>query len=325
MAENTVAILGTGIMGSGMARNLLAAGIEVRAWNRSREKAEPLAENGATVVDTPTEATNGADFVLTMLADAGVTEEVVGGDGVLSSLADGGVWLQTATVGAEGNGRLTKMAEDRGLPYVDAPVLGARQPAEQGQLVVLASGPDDVRDKCGPVFDAIGAKTLWLGEAGAGSRLKLVVNNWIVGLLGTLAETISLARATGVDPVELSWRPSRAGRSACSLRPNKGAVDDRGRLPDELLHEAGPQRRRSRAGSRERRGPAPGVRRSGCRPLRPGNRSRVMEKRTWPRSSRRSSPTTVENWCRNTWNIPLIYFVRAIAEKRLAPNGDTYY
>ena len=135
-----------------------------------------------------------------MLADADVTEEVVGGDGVLSGLADGGVWLQTATVGAEGNGRLAKMAEDRGVPYVDAPVLGTRQPAEQGQLVVLASGPDDVRDKCGPVFEAVGAKTLWLGEAGAGSRLKLVVNNWIVGLLGALAETISLARATGVDP-----------------------------------------------------------------------------------------------------------------------------
>jgi 3-hydroxyisobutyrate dehydrogenase len=200
MADNIVAVLGTGIMGSGIARNLLANGIEVRAWNRSREKAEPLAEDGATVVDTPAEAANGADFLLTMLADADVTEEVVGEDGVLSSLADGGVWLQTATVGAAGNERLAEIAQDLNVPYVDAPVLGTKQPAEQGQLVVLASGPEDVREKCDPVFDAVGTKTLWLGEAGAGSRLKLVVNNWIVGLLGTLAETISLARATGVDP-----------------------------------------------------------------------------------------------------------------------------
>ena len=200
MAENTVAVLGTGIMGSGMARNLLAAGIEVRAWNRSREKAEPLAEDGATVVDSPAEATDGADFVLTMLADADVTEEVVGEDGALSGMKNGGVWLQTATVGAAGNERLAKIADEQGVSYVDAPVLGTRQPAEQGQLVVLASGPEDVREKCGPVFEAVGAKTLWLGEAGAGSRLKLVVNNWIVGLLGALAETISLARATGVDP-----------------------------------------------------------------------------------------------------------------------------
>ncbi|MDQ4105654.1 MAG: NAD-binding protein, partial [Actinomycetota bacterium] len=86
------------------------------------------------------------------------------------------------------------------VPYVDAPVLGTKQPAEQGQLVVLASGPDEARKKCEPVFDAIGSKTLWLGEAGAGTRLKLVVNNWILGLLGALAETTSLARATGVDP-----------------------------------------------------------------------------------------------------------------------------
>ena len=200
MADNVVAVLGTGIMGSGMARNLLAAGMEVRAWNRSREKAEPLAEVGATVVDSPAEAADGADFVLTMLADADVTGEVVGENGALSGMKDGGVWVQTATVGAAGNERLARIAEEQGVPYVDAPVLGTRQPAEQGQLVVLASGPEDVREKCEPVFEAVGAKTLWLGEAGAGSRLKLVVNNWIVGLLGALAETISLARATGVDP-----------------------------------------------------------------------------------------------------------------------------
>lgn len=200
MADNaTVAVLGTGIMGAGMARNLLSAGMEVRAWNRSREKAEPLAKDGATVVDSPSEATNGAIFVLTMLSDADAVADVVN-DGVLSGLADGGVWIQTSTVGVEGNERLAEISEKQGVPYVDAPVLGTKQPAEQGQLIVLASGPDEAREKCGPVFDAIGSKTLWLGETGAGTRLKLVVNNWIIGLLGTLAETISLARATGVDP-----------------------------------------------------------------------------------------------------------------------------
>lgn len=200
MADNaTVAVLGTGIMGSGMARNLLSAGMEVRAWNRSREKAEPLTDDGATVVDSAAEAADGADFVLTMLSDAEAVAEVVD-DGVLSRLADGGGWIQTSTVGVEGNGRLAEIAEKHGVPYVDAPVLGTKQPAEQGQLIVLASGPDEAREKCQPVFDAIGSKTLWLGEAGAGSRLKLVVNNWILGLLATLAETISLARATGVDP-----------------------------------------------------------------------------------------------------------------------------
>ena len=197
--DSTVAVLGTGIMGAAMARNLLKTGMDVRVWNRSREKAEPLAQDGATVADTPTEAAEGADFLLTMLSEAGAIEESVQGD-VLRSLADGGVWIQTSTVGAEGNERLAALAREHGTPYVDAPVLGTKGPAEGGQLIVLSSGPEEVRAKCEPVFEAVGSKTVWLGEAGEGSRLKLVVNNWIVGLLGVLAETLALARATGVDP-----------------------------------------------------------------------------------------------------------------------------
>ena len=200
MAESTkVAILGTGIMGAAMARNLLAEGLEVRAWNRSREKAEPLGEDGAEVADSPADAARGADFLLTMLADADVVEEAVAGD-VLPALAEGGVWLQMSTVGEDGTRRLAETANEHGVDFVDAPVLGTRQPAEQGQLVVLASGPDEAREKSQPVFEAVGNKIVWLGEAGGGSRLKLVINNWIVGLLGVLAETVALAEAIGVDP-----------------------------------------------------------------------------------------------------------------------------
>jgi len=100
----------------------------------------------------------------------------------------------------EGSARLTKMASKHRVAYVDAPVLGTRQPAEQGQLIVLASGPEGVRERCAPLLDAIGSTTLWLGEAGAGTRLKLVVNNWIVGLVGVLAETVAFARGIGVEP-----------------------------------------------------------------------------------------------------------------------------
>jgi 3-hydroxyisobutyrate dehydrogenase len=200
MADGTkVAVLGTGIMGYAMARNLLSDGMEVRAWNRSRAKAEPLAEDGAEVADSPADAARGADFLLTMLSDTDAIEEAVGGD-VLSGLAEGGVWLQMSTVGEEGNARLSEMARESGVPYVDAPVLGTKQPAEQGQLVVLASGPEEVRERSEPIFDAVGSKTVWIGEAGAGSRLKLVVNNWIVGLLGVLAETVAFSKTIGVDP-----------------------------------------------------------------------------------------------------------------------------
>ena len=202
MADNTtVAILGTGIMGAAMARNLLSAGMEVRAWNRSREKAEPLEKDGAEVVDDPKDAARDADFILTMLADADVVEEAVRG-GVLSVLAEDGVWLQMSTVGEDGNERLLRLAAESGVAYVDAPVLGTKQPAEQGQLIVLASGPEEVRERSEKIFGAVGSKTVWLGEAGEGSRLKLVVNNWIVGLLGVLAETVAFAEATGVDPAK---------------------------------------------------------------------------------------------------------------------------
>jgi 3-hydroxyisobutyrate dehydrogenase len=197
----TVAVLGTGIMGAAMARNLLKAGILVRAWNRSREKAESLAQDGAEVADTPAGAAENADFLLTMLPDADVIEEVIG-DGVLPALAESGVWLQMSTVGEEGNEQLARLAAQAGVAYVDAPVLGTKGPAEEGQLVVLASGPEEVRERCETVFGAVSGKTVWLGEAGEGSRLKLVLNNWIVGLLGVLAETVAFARATGVDPMK---------------------------------------------------------------------------------------------------------------------------
>ena len=199
--DNAIAVLGTGIMGAAMARNLLSAGMEVRVWNRSREKAEPLADDGATVSDSLAEAAEGAGFVLTMLADADAVAEAAGGEnGALSALPEDGVWLQTSTVGLEGQEKLAGIADEHGVYYVDAPVLGTKEPAEQGQLIVLASGPEEVRERCQPVFDAVGSKTLWLGPAGAGSHLKLVTNNWIVGLLGALAETISFAEALGVDP-----------------------------------------------------------------------------------------------------------------------------
>ena len=120
MSENvTVAVLGTGIMGAAMARNLLAAGMEVRVWNRTREKAESLAGDGAAVAASPAEATKGAEFVITMLSDTVAVEDAVG---------------------MEGSARLAEMASQHGVAYVDAPVLGTRQPAEQGQLIVLASG-----------------------------------------------------------------------------------------------------------------------------------------------------------------------------------------
>jgi len=192
----TIAFLGTGIMGLPMAANLADAGFEVRAWNRTRAKAEPLAAHGAQVVDSPRGAVAGADIVVTMLADG------PGVDGVIADagLESGQVWLQMSTVGVEWTATLAAVAEKAGVVFVDAPVMGTKQPAEQGTLLVLASGPDEVRDVAAPVFDVVGARTLWLGEAGAGSKIKLVVNSWVLTLVNGTAEAIGLAGVLGLDP-----------------------------------------------------------------------------------------------------------------------------
>jgi 3-hydroxyisobutyrate dehydrogenase len=194
-SKDTVAVLGTGIMGAPMARNLLAAGFPVRAWNRTAEKAAPLADAGAAVAGTAAEAGAGAQIVLTMLSDA---------DAVLDSAEDAldgaEVWVQMSTVGLDGTERCAALASERGAAFVDAPVLGSRQPAEEGKLTVLASGPDGLRDRVDPLFDAVGARTWWVGEAGSGQRLKLVANTWVMGVVQALAETLQLAEGLGVPP-----------------------------------------------------------------------------------------------------------------------------
>jgi 3-hydroxyisobutyrate dehydrogenase len=193
----TVALLGTGIMGTGMTRNIAKAGIPIRVWNRSREKAEPLADV-ATVAESVAEAVEGAHVVITTLWDTdSVAETIEMGRG---NFADGAVWVQQSTVGVEGCDRLARLAEDLGLTFVDAPVLGTRKPALDGALVVLASGPDSVRDLVQPVFDAIGSRTVWVGEAGGGSRLKLTANAWVGTVLEGIADSMALTRDLGLDP-----------------------------------------------------------------------------------------------------------------------------
>jgi 3-hydroxyisobutyrate dehydrogenase len=186
-------------MGAPMARRLREAGLNVQVWNRTREKAEPLEDTGATVAKTPAEAASGAGIVLTMLADDHATLAVMEGEkGALGEMAPGSVWLQMGTIGLEATRQASELAADAGVELVDAPVLGTRQPAEEGELLVLASGPDGALDRCETVFSAVGSQTLRLGEAGAGSRMKLVINGWLVGILGTLADSLALAESLGV-------------------------------------------------------------------------------------------------------------------------------
>ncbi len=195
-----VAILGTGIMGSAMARRLTGAGHAVRAWSRPLADADALRADGAAVCVTAREAARSVDAVITMAPDARAIESFAGGrDGFLSALRTDAVWVQCSTVGLDGTERLARFARDAGVAFVDAPVLGTREPAERGELVVFASGPENAIDRCDPLFNAIGRRTLRLGAAGAGTRMKLVANDWIVGCVAVLAETMALAQALDVD------------------------------------------------------------------------------------------------------------------------------
>jgi 3-hydroxyisobutyrate dehydrogenase len=198
MTDTTVAVLGTGVMGRPMAANMLDAGLAVRAWNRSRDKAQPLAESGAEVFDTAEEAVRGADIVVTMLADGPAVQQVV--EGVVSAVPAGALWIQMSTVGVAWAGKFAELADKAGLAFVDAPVLGTKQPAEQGKLVVLGSGAPELRQRCEPVFDAVGSRTVWVGPAGAASKLKLVANAWVVALTNATAESVSLAEVLDLDP-----------------------------------------------------------------------------------------------------------------------------
>ena len=197
-----VAVLGAGgTMGYGMARNLARAGVPLLAWDRTRAKAEPLAQDGALICATPAEAAASARVILTMLADSdAVVSAMQGEHGALAGAGEDSVWLQMSTIGERGTELCMELARDRGIAFVDAPVLGTKQPAAEGTLLIMASGPDEQRGRLQPILDAVGQRTMWVGAAGAGSRLKLVTNSWLVAVAEGGAETIALAEGLGLAP-----------------------------------------------------------------------------------------------------------------------------
>jgi 3-hydroxyisobutyrate dehydrogenase len=197
----TVAFLGTGQMGTPMASRLIAAGFNVRVWNRSTQRVQSLVLLGGVAAATPAAAANGADLVVTMLPDGPTIESVIDGeDGAFSTIGRGAIWLQMGTIGVEWTTRLGARAMQADVLFVDAPVSGSVGPATAGELIILASGPLAAQPAAMRAFDALGRETFWLGAAGAGSRAKLVLNNWLVDLVEMVVETLKVAEAFGLDP-----------------------------------------------------------------------------------------------------------------------------
>jgi 3-hydroxyisobutyrate dehydrogenase len=192
-----VGLLGVGLMGSAMARRLLDRGIAVIAWDRDSDHLRALEGRGGEPANAPIDVVVGAGVVITMLPTAAVILDVV--EPLLEAWPESTVWLQMSSVGAAEADQLTEVADARSVRLVDAPVSGSTHPAEEGELTILASGPDSARNAVQPVFDALASRVLWVGEAGMGSRLKLAANHWMITMVAALAESMHLCQAMGLD------------------------------------------------------------------------------------------------------------------------------
>jgi 3-hydroxyisobutyrate dehydrogenase len=216
------AVLGTGIMGAAMARSLAREGHDVAVWNRTPGRAEAVAGGSITAHADLTEAVTGADVVLTLLYDADSVLDVT--PDLVAALGPESVWVQSTTVGPEGIARIADAAADTADRLLDAPVLGTKQPAETGNLTVLVSGAEAARARAAEVFDAVGARTVVVGDAlGPASALKLVCNSWVASINAAAGQAMGLADALGLDP-RLFLEAIRGGAADSAYAQVKGVI-----------------------------------------------------------------------------------------------------
>ena len=192
--------VGLGAMGQGMARVLLRAGHRVTVWNRTRERAAPLAAEGATIAATPAEAARGG-VVLSMLADDRAVEAVAGGpEGIVAGLPSGGVHVSMSTIGPDTAVALARRHSDARQGLVSAPVFGRPDAAAAARLAVLAAGPADAIARVMPALQALGPKVFVLGDdPGAANVVKLAGNFLVTAVIEGLAEAMALVGKAGVD------------------------------------------------------------------------------------------------------------------------------
>lgn len=200
-ADGRVGLLGAGLMGTAMAHRLLAQGIPVVAWDREPGHVQPLAGRGAEVAASAGEVVSNAQAVITMLPTCEIVLAVV--EPLLEEWPEDTIWLQMSSVGSAEADRLVKVADAHGVTIFDAPVSGSTHPAEEGQLTILASGPDAARGRVEPVFEALGSRVQWVGGAGMGSRLKLAANHWMIAMVAALAETMHLCQLMELEQQQL--------------------------------------------------------------------------------------------------------------------------
>ncbi|MCU1457525.1 MAG: hypothetical protein JWL73_1617 [Actinomycetia bacterium] len=200
--HDRVAFIGTGTMGHAMATNALRAGIPTTVWNREVEATRDLAKLGADVAETPADAATRAALVVTMVTDADAVISIARDQGMLDALAPGAIWAQMSTIGVVGTERVISLVDQErpDIILVDAPVSGSKEPAEQGQLTIFASGPDTARAPLTPLFDALGQRTIWVGPVGTGTRVKIVNNTWLAFGAEAVDASVALGHRLGLEP-----------------------------------------------------------------------------------------------------------------------------
>jgi 3-hydroxyisobutyrate dehydrogenase len=222
-----VAMLGIGAMGHGMATSALRAGIRTIVWNRKPAASRDLANLGAEVAETAADAARQAAIVVTMVTDIDAVISIARDQGMLAAFPPDAIWVQMGTIGVAGIERVAELVdvERPDVTLLDAPVSGSRDPAEEGQLTIFASGPEQVRSRVAPLFDALGQRTIWVGPVGAGSRVKLVNNTWVAFAAEAAASSVALARRLGLDtetvlevlagsPLVSTWQGAKLQRIA---------------------------------------------------------------------------------------------------------------
>lgn len=223
--------LGVGIMGRAMAANLLKAGYDVTVWNRSEEKCKPLLELGAHQGSDPATVVAASDITFAMLADPVAAEVVVFGQrGVLESIEESKGYVDVSTVDPATAVNIGVAVTRAGGRFLEAPVSGSKKPAEDGTLVFLCGGDEDLYRDVKPLLDVMGKEAFYFGAAGRGARMKLVVNMIMGGMMNAFAEGLSLGEKSGLLPEEV-LAVLDAGALANPMFRLKGPAMAEGRFP----------------------------------------------------------------------------------------------
>ncbi|HEV8688342.1 MAG TPA: NAD(P)-dependent oxidoreductase [Gaiellaceae bacterium] len=196
----TLGFVGLGVMGSGMARRLLAAGHTVYGYNRTREKAEALAADGLIVVDSPREAAERGDVVFSMVTNVAALRAVAqGDDGILAGLSAGKVWVDMSTVAPAVSRELAEHVRDRGADMIDAPVSGSVSTLEEGKLSIMVGGRAETFEWVRPILLDIGPKATHVGDNGQALLLKIAINLSLHVQMVAFSEGLLLAEKDGID------------------------------------------------------------------------------------------------------------------------------